>query len=368
MCAIALAARDAGGSVITSTYNDLSHRIGLSDPDAGNWSFSYNALGELIDQTDARSVITHHVYDTLGRLTTRTATNNDSVDPSLKVIRDRFMYDQANGLGLLGTAFRFTGSSETSLGMIWKESNTYQAHTSRLERQVSTLQGLAQAWTTGYTYDGYGRLQTTTYPSGLAVKKSYTDYGQLQELSDAVSGGVYWTATAQDAWGNISEESILGIDGTHTSYASTGQSRRKEWMNGPSLLNELKYTYDSFGNLKIQSTAQTGIDANETYSYDGLQRLTKTTRSGVSGNPAPVTYDYHPNGNLKFKSDYSTTTQSAYAYDAGTCGPHAVSSVARSGGGSDSYTCDALNPGSTVRCQSAPLACDAFLDWERALR
>ncbi|TAH46476.1 MAG: hypothetical protein EYC71_03780, partial [Gammaproteobacteria bacterium] len=57
VCAIALAARDAGGSVITSTYNDLSHRIGLSDPDAGNWSFSYNALGELIDQTDARSVI-----------------------------------------------------------------------------------------------------------------------------------------------------------------------------------------------------------------------------------------------------------------------------------------------------------------------
>ncbi|HNV08733.1 MAG TPA: RHS repeat-associated core domain-containing protein [Dokdonella sp.] len=342
-----VAARDAGDAggvraVITSTYNDLGHRIGLNDPDAGIWSFTYNALGELLTQTDARNVVTSHVYDSLGRLTTRTATNSNSTDPNLKVIRDRFIYDQVNGLGMLGTAMRFTGSSEASLGMIWKESNNYQANTSRLERQVSTLQGLAQAWTTSYTYDSSGRLETTTYPSGLAVKKSYTDYGLLQELSDNNTGGVYWHADAQDAWGNVSEETFLGsITGRHSSYASTGQSQQKQWKNGGSLLNRLDYSYDSFGNLKTQSTTQTDIDANETYTYDGLQRLTKTTRSGVPGNPAPVTYDYHPNGNLKFKSDYSTTALSAYTYDAGTCGPHAVTSVARSGGGSDTYTCDA---------------------------
>ena len=102
-------------------------------------------MGEVIDQTDARGVVTSHVYDVLGRLTERTATNNsaDNPDPSLKVIHDTWAYDPVGttgGKGLLDYAAREKGSGPTSLVEIWKESNSYEQYTKRLSSQTTTME------------------------------------------------------------------------------------------------------------------------------------------------------------------------------------------------------------------------------------
>ena len=34
-------------------------RLSMSDPDMGDWSYTYDALGNLITQTDARSCTSH---------------------------------------------------------------------------------------------------------------------------------------------------------------------------------------------------------------------------------------------------------------------------------------------------------------------
>ncbi len=49
------------------------------------------------------------------------------------------------------------------------------------------------------TYDSNGRLREVTYPSGFAVTYGYTGLGYVQQLTDAASGQVYWTANARDA-------------------------------------------------------------------------------------------------------------------------------------------------------------------------
>jgi YD repeat-containing protein len=41
----------------------------MSDPDMGNWSYVYDALGNLTSQTDARTCVTTLGYDALNRLT-----------------------------------------------------------------------------------------------------------------------------------------------------------------------------------------------------------------------------------------------------------------------------------------------------------
>ncbi|HET9034086.1 MAG TPA: RHS repeat-associated core domain-containing protein [Dokdonella sp.] len=337
-----IAAKDAGGSVLTATYNDLGQRTDLVDPDAGHWQFTYNALGEVIDQTDARGVVTHHEYDVLGRLRTRTATNNGASDPSLKVIQDDWVYDPSGGAGLLDYAARKKGSSTFALAQIWKESNTYESNTKRLSTQTTTpFDNQNTQWITSYTYDSYGRPFTTGYPSGLMVRKDYTSYGDLNQLSNYGTGAIYWTGSAKDAWGNLTDESWAGgITGKHSAYASTGQLKQKKWTQGASTLDQLDYSYDSFGNLKTQSSTQNGATASESYAYDGLQRLTQTTRNGVPGNPAPVTYRYQNNGNLSAKSDYSFATPGSYVYGNGSCGPHAVSAVVRAGSAL-TYSCDA---------------------------
>jgi YD repeat-containing protein len=40
----------------------------MNDPDMGTWTYSYNALGKLVSQTDAKGQTSTMVYDKLGRM------------------------------------------------------------------------------------------------------------------------------------------------------------------------------------------------------------------------------------------------------------------------------------------------------------
>jgi YD repeat-containing protein len=41
----------------------------MNDPDMGTWTYSYNALGKLVSQTDAKGQTSTMAYDKLGRMT-----------------------------------------------------------------------------------------------------------------------------------------------------------------------------------------------------------------------------------------------------------------------------------------------------------
>ena len=65
----AAALRDAKLNTMLASYNAFGHRLTSNDPNQGNWSFTYNALGELKTQTDARGVLTTVTQrDALGRV------------------------------------------------------------------------------------------------------------------------------------------------------------------------------------------------------------------------------------------------------------------------------------------------------------
>jgi RHS repeat-associated protein len=262
---------------------------------------------------------------------------------------------------------RSKGTSASTLAPIWKEAETYESTTKRLSTRTATLDGQASPWVTSYAYDSNGRDLTTTYPSGLVVKKGYATYGDLNQLSDNTAGTVFWTATAKDAWGNVTAESYVGnITGSHSAYASTGQIRQKSWSSGATLLDQLSYSYDSLGNLAGQTTvvaASPYSQSSESYGYDALQRLTQTSRtvatctavppSGTctASTPPPATsYAYTPAGSLSSKSDFSTNTPNAYTYGTNGCGPHAASQVVTPSG-TVTYQCDAngnVTGGSTL--------------------
>src|SRR5260221_7866115 len=62
----------ASASIVTSLSYDLRGRkTQMTDKDMGTWYYYYNALGELIRQTDAKSQTTTMLYDLLGRMTHR---------------------------------------------------------------------------------------------------------------------------------------------------------------------------------------------------------------------------------------------------------------------------------------------------------
>lgn len=106
-----------------------------------------------------------------------------------------------------------------------------------------------------YSYDSLGRERTVSYPSGLVIRKGYTVDGYLSSLTRDTDNFNYWTASAQDAWGNITAESYINVNtGIHSTYASTGQWQQKRWWRtvGNSEVERADCLYDSFGNLKRQ--------------------------------------------------------------------------------------------------------------------
>jgi YD repeat-containing protein len=63
------------GATMTLTYDKAGRKWTMADPDMGNWSYVYNALGSMTSQTDARARVTNLSYDALNRLTGKTYSN-----------------------------------------------------------------------------------------------------------------------------------------------------------------------------------------------------------------------------------------------------------------------------------------------------
>ena len=56
-------------NVTTITYDSLSRKTGMVDPDMGNWSYDYDANDNLITQRDAKGQVISFTYDALNRVT-----------------------------------------------------------------------------------------------------------------------------------------------------------------------------------------------------------------------------------------------------------------------------------------------------------
>ncbi|HET7569513.1 MAG TPA: FG-GAP-like repeat-containing protein, partial [Gammaproteobacteria bacterium] len=135
------------------TYNGRGMKIAIEDPDMGHWTYTYDAVGELISQTDAKGQKIEQEYDDLGRLVKRTEPQPDGSSGVTT-----WTYDTAaNGKGLVASVTAPNGYSK---------SYTYDG-LSRPSAASTAIDG--STYTISRTYDGFSRLSTVTYPQSAAV-------------------------------------------------------------------------------------------------------------------------------------------------------------------------------------------------------
>jgi RHS repeat-associated protein len=319
-----------GAAVATSFTYDLSGRkIKMIDPDMGTWTYAYDAAGELVLQTDAKNQNTTMAYDVLGRLVTRTEAEGTTT----------WTYDTApRGGGVwLGALASVTAPNNYS------ESYTYDSlgRPSVTTRKINTG-SITETFTLGQAYDNVGRPSVTTYPGGYQVQNIYNAFGFLQEVSqasastnlvnDTVQNQVFWQADSYSLWGGVNG-CTYGNGITEDTVVANTTGRVLGFGIG---LNEgvafYGYVHDALGNLVTRNDAATG--RNETYTYDGLNRLTSsalTIGTGGLGTAKTVTIGYDSLGNILNKSDVG-----AYTYG-NKAGPHAVTAA---GGNSYAYDAD----------------------------
>jgi RHS repeat-associated protein len=338
----------------------------MSDPDMGAWSYTYDAAGNLVTQTDARGVVLWFGYDGLKRVTQKRLTSGSGT-PLANYTYD----DTSNGNKGIG---RRTGMSDSSGITSW----VYDVR-GRLVQESKFINGAGGGtFVTQWSYDSADRMTQMVYPGNEGVNFVYNDQGLLRRMY--TTGVDYVRSAAYDEAGRVTQR-VLGsstvLTATYTYFPWTIAGGRLQRMTlgttgAPTSLQDLTYSYDAVGNVQQQlNTTSWSAAQKQCFSYDGLNRLTAgftttgsdncTGYTGVGSGPYNETTSYSPNGNLSSKSSVGS-----YVYGASSPGncragtqatkPHAVMAA---GSNSYSYDCNGNMIGRTVGGVTYSLIYDA---------
>lgn len=357
---------DALGNATVLEYDIRGRKTVMHDPDMGTWTYTYNALGQLIRQSDPvteglrteagstctadpeckRTLLT---YDKLGRLVKRAERDLISV----------WHYDHYKGGGTCAKGIgkvcdvELVDSQDANAGYLRHHIYDSKGRPIGTETTVEN-----DTYTASVVYDDItGRLTTQTYPSaqfpatGLVVSYGYTNLGYLKDLKkDSDSGPLYWEAMKQDAEGHLLEQRFGNNVVTTQTYA--GESGRLTHIQaGAGSVQDLVYQYDRLGNTLSRTDNHPAMESpfgnvtvQETFTYDNLNRMEFSQVSADAG-ILGKTYTYDVLGNITSRSDVSlSAANNGYVYPvsgAGSVRPHAVSRVNLLGGGHRAYYYDA---------------------------
>jgi RHS repeat-associated protein len=315
---------DNDSNNIAITYDWLSRKTAMADPDMGSWGYSYDDNGNLISQTDAKGQTITFTYDELNHLTGKSYPQGSGMTDVT------YTYDSTSG-GNYGKGQR-TGMTDAIGTTGYKYDN--RGRPIEEKRTIDSVD-----YTTQFAYDGADRVTSITYPTGETVTQEYNGRGLPYSLSGSVVGDLV-TSTLYNYLGQINEIHLgNGLGTTYgywdvgTIYDTTGGYYGKLWRvqtaQAPwhdTVVQDEKYTWDAAGNMTQREDLL--AEETETFTYDFLDRLTS-----ASG-PYSESYTYDEIGNI--------TSKNGVAYTYGSQ-PHAVTAV-----GETSYTYDA-NGNMTVR-------------------
>lgn|GEM_PF-1077001 len=327
----------AAGGTVRYTYDDAGRMASSTDAAGGTASYAYDEAGRLTSRTDPRGGVTRFAYTDAGRV----ASVTDPLDR-----RTSYRYDSRGNVVRVEdpdgavTSYdvdrvgRLVGRTDPSGAQTaWtydvagrRTSMTDATGTTRYTYdpvgQLTSVTGPDGGPPFTFTYDGNGRVATTTYPDGTIVtygrdpdgnlaavtdnRGSYLAYsvdadgrvtregssagavrtfdyldGLLSRYTQALgTGAPTVTEVGRDADGRITS---LATDGATTGYGYDAAGQLTT-VDGPGD-DDRAYTYDEAGN-RATKAAGGSVD---TYVYDAANQLDRVERDGEPW--ASLTYD-----------------------------------------------------------------------------
>ena len=328
---------DHAGNMTTMSYDLLSRKIGMVDPDMGAWQYQYDPAGHLVAQQDGRGWWLHFTYDALGRLTAR---RRDSVAGPLVAT---YSYD-AGLKGFLDYSRAYDDSGaivEVEVQVVARD-DRYQVTEKRW------LVPNAGTFRMAYGYNAGGQMTSIQYPAdnndglGEVVQRGYDTVGQLESVVSLQDGTRFLDQVTYLATGQVAQLRLdQGTNGATLDFTYQAGSLRldekKASSGGGSAfdLQHLTFAYDNGGNITSILDARNG-GQKQCFGYDWLDRLTSaftgnadcSAYSGTGAGPYDHNYAYDPIGNITSfdGAGYTYGSQphavtaahgNAYGYDAG---------------------------------------------------
>ena len=265
-------------TLISNTYDAYGRQTHLTDINAGTMQYGYNALGELTSQTNALSQTTTTQYDFLGRPTTRTAPEGTTT----------YEY-YPTGTAAANQTKKITGFA----GNIEEYFYDSYGRVSTVRHSIDFAQ-----FNTTYTYNIYGDVTSTTYPSNYKVNATYDANGYLKTLKNGNNTVTIFTANATNGFNQYTNYTLGNGKTSQNTYYYGIPTRY--YTAGTQDLN-LTWNYQT-GNLTSRNDAIKS--KTESFTYDNLNRLLTATVTGLPG----LTINYASGGNITSKTDVGNYT------------------------------------------------------------
>jgi len=295
---------EAGGISTTMKYDPIGNQIELNEPNAGVNTYVYDAFGMLTDQTDGKGNHYKMEYDILGRVTKRSLESGGNETTNYEYIDNK----NDNGFGKL---------SQTDLNSI-----VYTYGYDPLGRTVSETQSFqGNNYTSEFTYDENGNIDTYTYPGGLELEYEYYSDGSLDLVKNNKNQEILWKVnTLNDEGGQITSMTLGNGLSTSKLYDDFG------FLTGiiTGSIQDLEYNWNAnTGNLNWRRDNVFGL--KEAFTYDMLlqARLESWEVIGLEKYEA----NYNHNGNISKKSDVVFMGEGWMTYYQTPAGPHALTSI-----------------------------------------
>ncbi len=319
---------DNASNQTTITYDSLSRKTGMTDPDMGTWSYAYDANDNLASQTDAKNVTISFTYDALNRVTLKDLPSGET-DVT-------YSYDSA--------PTTYSGQTGYWTGRLAKVQDASGTHEFKYDKQGRVIDDTKTVDSTPYsfarTYDSMGRVRTLTYPDTEVVTYTYNGFGDIETIT-GVKNSVT-TDYVKDVNYNASGQSTYLKYGNNVTSDYTYNANTLRLSNiltkkpdGTTKLQDLAYTFDNNGNVsQIQDTVNA---MSQSFVYDDLNRLTSATGSAYG----TQTFAYDSIGNMTNKAGRTMS------YGQSGSKPHVVTSVTWTGNNYPTF-CRDLASGCTL--------------------
>ncbi|WP_242113414.1 RHS repeat-associated core domain-containing protein, partial [Luteimonas aquatica] len=331
-------------------YDSMGRKTQQNDPDSGVTRFRYNALGELVQQTDPYGNRIENWYDGRGRVWLKKVWRKYPDATEAVETRSEYVFDTAaNGLGQLASE-SIAGSytdwrTQPALDVDFGRTYGYDA----LGRPVSVTTSIdGKSYPLQTQYDALGRAWKALDASGRWAKTEFTVRGFVKSVCNSsatdtvdtcpADANTYVTTLEVDAWGHVVRErrgNSTAMEVSRQYWPQTG--RISEICAGGASCNLVKegYGWDAVGNLTTQQKEDRYLEG---YAYDSLNRLSSGTllmQGGVTVNQRVQYFEYDALGNLCRRENTGWAARDyTYAGRAG-CGLGDAKNSAYGGGSTD---------------------------------
>jgi len=343
--------RGVRGDVLRVT--EKNRLAGSATPTTLITSYGYDALGQLLSVTDAKSNVTRATYDTTGRLVTlvnpdagRTdfefdlsgnlaAKQTSNLATGFQLIRYEYDFNRLKKINYPNsTDVTYDYGTSTEAGPIaFNRASRIKLETSEAGTKAYQYDALGninhETWTLNrlgtappvarslaYDYDSFGRLLAVYYPGASAEKVSYgyDAGGNLDTVTGVTKKGITNNYVQHIGYDQFEQKTLLKVgNGITTTYSYHPFTRRLSGISAserdPALVQaglparpfqQVAYQYDPVGNVTQIANAvpfdatQTGSvkvgPVTENFAYDDLYQL--KTADGLHQTSATDRYHY----------------------------------------------------------------------------